>query len=267
MEGNLRTTNFKEKGGIQFKLLHKILPSLPVLHHINPDISPTCCWCGERGTLLHLFITCPSIQPALTLLHSVLHRLLPELDLNFDLDWTLIPHAKGRCRGTVQLGNYLIICRTNVIHWLCRTCRSPTLSPSGATDYNVKSFLNSNITNFVTIHPIFSRNGRSITHYSPSSTMKSHGWSYTVISLLPTPSIYLSFPPLPPPPPTLGMGFARPLWRDKVYTWPIPALYPPHPHPHPFPIPILIPSRSPPISSIPPITHDYAYLQFNFFAL
>ena len=69
----------KKEGDVQYKLLHNVLPSLPVLHHLNSNISSDCGWCGERGTITHLFITCPSIQPALNLLYSLISRLLPNL--------------------------------------------------------------------------------------------------------------------------------------------------------------------------------------------
>ena len=58
----------KKEGDTQFKLLHSALMSLLALHHCNSSISPACGWCGENGTLFHIFIRCPSIQPALKLL-------------------------------------------------------------------------------------------------------------------------------------------------------------------------------------------------------
>ena len=112
----------KKEGDVQYKLLHNVLPSLSVLHHFNPSIPSNCGWCGERGTITHLFVTCRSIQPALNLLHSLLSRLLPAFHLDFDVYWTLIPHARGRNRETVRLGNFLIISLKNIIYWLYRTC-------------------------------------------------------------------------------------------------------------------------------------------------
>ena len=88
----------KKEGDLQYKLLHNILPSLQVLHHLNPAISSTCGWCGDKGTICHLFITCPSIQPLLNCLHSILHRLLPDLPMDFDLYWALTPCVRGRNR-------------------------------------------------------------------------------------------------------------------------------------------------------------------------
>ena len=111
----------KKEGDLQFKLLHNILPSLPVLHHLNPAISPTCGWCGDKGTIWHLFITCPSVQPLLNCLHSLLHRLLPDLLLNFDLYWALIPCARGRKKEAVRLSNFLIVSCKSVIYNLYRT--------------------------------------------------------------------------------------------------------------------------------------------------
>ena len=113
----------KKEGDVQYKLLHNVLPSLPVLHHLNGDIPRECGWCGERGDILHLFIKCPSIQSALTLLHTFLGRLLPDIRLDFDLYWTLIPHARGRRREAVRLGNYLIISLKSTFYWLYRTCK------------------------------------------------------------------------------------------------------------------------------------------------
>ena len=111
----------KKEGDVQYKLLHNVLPSLPVLHHLNSNISSDCGWCGERGTITHLFITCPSIQPALNLLHSLISRLLPNLQLNFDIYWTLVPPARSRNKGAVRLANYLSVSLKNVIYWLYRT--------------------------------------------------------------------------------------------------------------------------------------------------
>ena len=55
----------KKEGDTQFRLLHNILPPLVVLHHVNPDIPSLDGWCGEKGTIHHLFIQCSTIQPAL----------------------------------------------------------------------------------------------------------------------------------------------------------------------------------------------------------
>ena len=99
----------KKEGEVQFKLLYYVLPSLPILHHCNLDISPLCGWCGERRSIWHLFILCPEIQPALNLLHCLLQCLLPDLQLNFDVYWALVPHTRGRSREAVNLVNYLII--------------------------------------------------------------------------------------------------------------------------------------------------------------
>ena len=111
----------KKEGDLQFKLLHNILPSLPVLHHLNPAISPTCGWCGDKGTIWNLFIACPSVQPLLNCLHSLLHRLLPDLLLNFDLYWALIPCARGRKKEAVRLSNFPIVSCKSVIYNIYRT--------------------------------------------------------------------------------------------------------------------------------------------------
>ena len=111
----------KKEGDLQFKLLHNFLPSLCVLHHLNPDISSFCGWCGEKGSIQHLFITCPAIQPTLNLLHALISRLLSDLLLNFDVYWALISHAKGRRREAVRLANFLIISCKNVIYRLYQT--------------------------------------------------------------------------------------------------------------------------------------------------
>lgn len=108
----------KKEGDIQFRLFHNILPSLPVLHHISSDHSPLCGWCGERGTITHLFITCPTVQPSLNLLHTLLQRLLPGTTLDFNSYWTLIPRVRGRRREVTCLCNYLIISLKSVIFWL-----------------------------------------------------------------------------------------------------------------------------------------------------
>ena len=63
----------KREGDVQFRLLHNILPSLQVLHHIDPGIPRQCGSCGDESTISHLFITCPAIQLSLTLLHTLLH--------------------------------------------------------------------------------------------------------------------------------------------------------------------------------------------------
>ena len=75
----------KNEGDVQFKLFHNFLPSLAVLHHLNLDIFSSCRWCGEKGSIHHLFIMCPAIHLALNLLHSLPNRLLPSLQLNFDV--------------------------------------------------------------------------------------------------------------------------------------------------------------------------------------
>ena len=85
-EQSYQLPSSKKEGDVQFKLFHNnFLPSLVVLHHLNPDIFSSCGWCGEKGSIHHLFIMCPAIQPALNLLHSLLNRLLPSLQLNFDV--------------------------------------------------------------------------------------------------------------------------------------------------------------------------------------
>ena len=113
----------KKDGDIQYKLMHNVLPSLPVLHHFNPDFSPNCGWCGERGTLLHLLFLCQSIQPALTLLHRLLSYLLPGVKVDFELYWCLVPHARNRNKDAVCLSNFLIISLKSTLYWLYRTSR------------------------------------------------------------------------------------------------------------------------------------------------
>ena len=118
-----RLPTTKKEGDVQYKLLHNVLPSLKVLHHLNPAIPRRCGWCGEPGTITHLFVVCPSIQPALNRIHHLLSRLLPNLRLSFDVYWALIPHARSRSREAVNVANYLIISLKNVIYWLYRTCK------------------------------------------------------------------------------------------------------------------------------------------------
>ena len=108
----------KREGDAQYRLLHNILPSLQVLHHLDADIPRLCGWCGEEGTITHLFVTCPAIQPSLTLLHTLLHRLLPGSKLDFTDYWMLIPHAKSRPREVVRICNYLIMSLKHVIYRL-----------------------------------------------------------------------------------------------------------------------------------------------------
>ena len=111
----------KIEGDVQFRLNHNFLPSLEVLHHFNRDISPLCGWCGEKGSIQHLFIRCPAIQPALDLLHNLLKNLLPGVILTFDSYWALIPQARGRSREAVRLANFLIVSFKNVIYYLYRS--------------------------------------------------------------------------------------------------------------------------------------------------
>ena len=99
----------KKEADAQFRLLHNILPNLTVLHHIDTNISPSCGWCGKRGTTIHLFIECPAIQPALNLLHAFLHKIMPNVHLNFDVYWSLFPHARGSSKEAVNIFNYLIM--------------------------------------------------------------------------------------------------------------------------------------------------------------
>ena len=110
----------KKEGDTQFRLNHNILPSLTVLHHMNPDIPSMCGWCGGKGTIEHLFIRCPQIQATITLLYKLLDNLLPDVELTFEMYWTLVPHAKGRSREAVRLANNLIIRCKNVIYHLYR---------------------------------------------------------------------------------------------------------------------------------------------------
>ena len=126
-----------------------------MLHHLNNNISPTCRWCGERGTIWHLFIQCPSIQPALTLLHTLISRLLPGVPLNFNLYWSLIPHARRRDKQAVRIANFLIVRCQNVIYYLYRT--SHFVNPLTVWQHKLKNKillefhyykLNSNLTDF-----------------------------------------------------------------------------------------------------------------------
>ena len=111
----------KKEADIQYRLLHNILPPLTVLHRLNPDISSFCGWCGELGTIQHLFIECQRIQPSLNLLHNLLGNLLPSAKLNFDSYWALIPHARGRDKKVIRLANFLIINLKSTIYSLYRT--------------------------------------------------------------------------------------------------------------------------------------------------
>ena len=110
----------KKEGDVQYRLLHKILPSQEVLHYIDRSLPKTCGWCGpsEKGTLLHLFFHCPSIQPALNLLHRCITQLLPTMTLTFETYWCLIHHSRGRPRENVDLANYLIVSFKASVYWL-----------------------------------------------------------------------------------------------------------------------------------------------------
>ena len=119
--GIYKAPTSKREGDVQYRLLHNVLPSLPVLHHLSSQIPADCGWFGERGTITHLFIHCPSIQPALFRLHELLRRIIPSVKLDFVLYWTLVPHARGRSREAVNLSNYLIISLKSTIYWLFRT--------------------------------------------------------------------------------------------------------------------------------------------------
>ena len=114
----------KKERDTQYKLLHNVLVFLQVLHHLNPAVSSLCGWCGDEGTIWHLFITCPSVQPLLNCIYCLLHRLLLDLKLNFDLYWALIPCARSRKREAVRLANFLIVSCKNFIYHLYRTSRS-----------------------------------------------------------------------------------------------------------------------------------------------
>ena len=86
----------KREAGIQYRLLHNI----QVLHHINHITPKECGWCGERGTCTHMFVDCPSIRPALLLLHRLLKSILPNVNMNFEHYWCLVPHAGGWGKST-----------------------------------------------------------------------------------------------------------------------------------------------------------------------
>ena len=112
----------KKEGDLQYKLLHNILPSLQVLHHLNPAISSTCGWCGDKGTAMYLFITCPSVQPLLNCLHSLLQSSSwppSELWHNYTGPWS---HVLGAAKKeAVRLSNFLIVSCKSVIYNLYRT--------------------------------------------------------------------------------------------------------------------------------------------------
>ena len=145
----------KKEGDTQFKLLHNALMSLPALHHCNSSISPACGWCGENGTLIHIFIRCPSIQPALKLLYALIQRILPDLDIVFDTYWCLISHCHSRSRESVNLANFLIVSLKHVIYWCCISTKFP--NPLAIWTHRLKSKilveyhyyrLNTNLTSF-----------------------------------------------------------------------------------------------------------------------
>ena len=119
-----RLPSSKRDGDIQYKLMHNAVPSLPVLHHLNSEISPLCVRCGERGTILHLFFFCKFLKPALDLLHHLISSLLPTVRVKFEHYWTLVSCARGRCREAVHLANYLIITLKSILYWLYRNSHS-----------------------------------------------------------------------------------------------------------------------------------------------
>ena len=110
----------KKEGDVQYRLLHRILPSQEVLHHLNPTLQKTCGWCGPRvkGDLIHLFFKCPHLQPALQLLHRLIRQILPNLKLNFVVFWCLIHNDRSQTRRSVDLCNYLNISLKATIYWL-----------------------------------------------------------------------------------------------------------------------------------------------------
>ena len=70
---------------------------------------PSCGWCGEKGTTIHLFIKCSAIQLALNFLHTLLNRIFTDNELKLrhilDSHSTRQGSPKGECLSS-QLSNH-----------------------------------------------------------------------------------------------------------------------------------------------------------------
>lgn len=59
-----------------FKLLSRWYRTPLKLHHIYPTVSPQCWRCEtETGTLLHIWWTCPKLQPFWKEVHRLIHQI------------------------------------------------------------------------------------------------------------------------------------------------------------------------------------------------
>ena len=58
----INVTNNVSLSNFQFKIVHYILPTNSSLCRDNIKDSDLCHLCGERQTITHLFVTCPSVQ-------------------------------------------------------------------------------------------------------------------------------------------------------------------------------------------------------------
>lgn len=67
-----------------FKLLPRWYRTPLILHLIYPTVSPHCWRCGtEMGSLLHIWWTCPKIQPFWKEVHRIIHQIT-----TYSLDYT-----------------------------------------------------------------------------------------------------------------------------------------------------------------------------------
>ena len=80
-----RFPSCKKDGDITWRLLHLCLASPHLSNKMNPQSPPTCPFCQEQGTLLHMFLFCKSLESLKKDLQKIFHRISPALFLDIEL--------------------------------------------------------------------------------------------------------------------------------------------------------------------------------------
>jgi hypothetical protein len=112
-----RNPSLKSDGDISWRLLHHSLSSPSLSNKMNTEIPPSCPFCAQTGTLIHMFIFCPSLDP----LGNYLSKLVSKVNQELVLDMKLFlfhnfPNGKFYSRQKRSLTDFILTLAKSTIY-------------------------------------------------------------------------------------------------------------------------------------------------------
>ena len=112
-----RSPSSKLDGDIAWRLLHYSLSSPHLSNKMDAGVSSSCPFCSERGTLIHMFTTCPSLRSLGKYMQKILHKISTDLTLDVKLFiFYLLPSRESFSQENRTLIDFILTLSKSVIY-------------------------------------------------------------------------------------------------------------------------------------------------------